>query len=170
VYKAHSTYEDVTAQTTDGSESLVFIENVAASDPQVGWSAPADPPAPGAKALATWLASRPYLHSTPPRQTTVGGRPAWELDARIGSLGPGATTMVSGRPGVYLVRVLPPVSDQDTASAWFDQTYTKPTHLWCVDLPNGMVGYVEGGSVGDPHEADITRILQQMRFVDPSSP
>jgi hypothetical protein len=170
VYKANSTYEDVTAQTTDGSESLVLIENVGASDPRVQWLAPVDSPAPGAKALAVWLASRPYLRTTRPTPTTVGGLPAWELDARIGPLGHDATTMVSGLPGAYLVRVLPPVSDQDTMGAWFDQTYTKATHVWLVDLPNGTVGYIEGGSVGGPDEADIARILQQMHFTEPGSP
>ena len=170
VYKAGSTYEDVTAQTADGSESFVLMENVAACDPRDDTRAPADPPAQGAKALASWLATRPYLHATTPKATLVGGQPAWELDASIGTLGRDAPTMVSGLPGAYLVHVLPPVSDKDTRSAWFDKTYTKASHLWLIDLPNGTVGYIEGGSVGGPHDAEITQILRQMRFDEPSSP
>jgi hypothetical protein len=165
-YKAGSTYEDVTAQTKDGSASFVFMEDVVASDPRIESSAPTDPPAaPGAQALASWLASRPYLRVTSqPRATEVGGQPAWEMDVRIGTLEKNPTTMVSGLPGAYLVRVQPPVSDLDTMAAWFDSSYTTPTQVWLVDLPNGTVGYVEGGSPTDAHEPDIVQILTTMRF------
>ena len=168
-YKAGSHYEDVTARTSDGTDGFVLIENIGAADPKDFTHGPSHPPGPGAKALASWLATRPYLHTTKPRQTTVGGQPAWVVDARIGTLPRDATPMGRDRvPGVYLLRLLPPQHDTDQLSAWFDQSYTTPTHLWLIDLPNGMVGYIEGPSVGSPREADIAHILQQMRF-EPSS-
>lgn len=164
-YKAGSNYEDVTAASVDGTDGFVFIENVGAADPKDLTSAPSDPPAPGAEALATWLSTRPYLKASAPKETTVGGQPAWVVDAQIGTLPDGAKLI--GRdliPGVYLLRLLPPQHDTDQLAAWFDTTYTTPTHLWLVDLPNGMVGYIEGPSVGSSHEADIAQTLQQMRF------
>jgi len=168
-YKAGSRYEDVTAAASDGTDGFVLIEHVGAADPKDFTRGPSDPPSPGAKALANWLATRPYLRTTQPRKTRVGGRPAWVLDVRIGILPRDAALMGRDQvPGVYLLRLLPPQHDTDQLSAWFDQTYTTPTHLWLIDLPNGMVGYIEGPSVGSPREADIAHILQQMRF-EPSS-
>jgi hypothetical protein len=169
-YRAGSKDEDAGAEAADGSVGFVLIEHVGAADAKDYRRPPSDPPGRGAKALATWLASRPYLRTTRPQATTVGGRPAWQLDARIGPLPPHATLM--GRdhiPGVFLLRLLPPQHDTDSLSAWFDRTYTSPSHLWLIDLPNGMVGYVEAGSDGgQAGKAQITRILQQMRFQQPA--
>jgi hypothetical protein len=164
-YTAGSHNEDVTAETTDGSTSIVFMENVGPADPKDGSRTPTDPPATGAKALATWLATRPYLRATPPKETEVGDQPAWVLDASIGTL-PRDAPLIGrdANAGAYLVRLLPPQHDTDALAAWFDQTYTTPTHLWLIDLPNGMVGYIEGPAVGSPREADIAQTLKQMRF------
>jgi hypothetical protein len=169
-YKAGSSYEDVTVGTADNSAGFIFIENVGAADPKDFTRSPPDPPPPGAKALADWLGTRSYLRTTPPRQTSVGGQPAWELYARIGTIPRGATLMGRDRvPGVYLLRLLPPQHDTDAMSAWFDSTYTSPLHLWLIDLPNGMVGYVEDGDAEGPREADIAKTLSTMRFQPTSS-
>ena len=111
-----------------------------------------------------------YLVTTRPKETTVGGQPAWELEARIGKHLPANPAVFGKVPGVHLVRIRKPVSDVDTLTAWFDKTYTKPSRLWLIDLPNGTVGYVEAGPSGPAGEAQVDHVLQTMRFETPSSP
>jgi hypothetical protein len=117
-----------------------------------GRAAPGVPAQVGPKAFAQWLVARPFLTTTTPVRTTIGGRPAWRVRARLSpEAGPGPERCVSRYPCHPVT-----ISDGGSMTGIWEDMVAEYTF---VSLPSGTGVIWSWAFGGDTTVLDHNRAL-----------
>jgi hypothetical protein len=117
-----------------------------------------------AKTLAEWMAKRPYLQPTAVVATTLGGRPAWQLDIRLRT-DAAATQHCDNGPADCVAMIRLP-----SVALPLGPSHGGAARVICVEMTNGrIVGVVASGDANNVAGllGDTRPFLESIRFNAP---